>query len=267
MLQKTDLYNNSYGNYAAEAYRQVRLETYGEDFGQTSWVTNEESHQIPKVLELTPESNVLEIGCGSGAYALHLAESIGCSVTGLDLNENGVRNASRLAEERGLSEKVRFQQCDASKGLPFKERTFDAVFANDALCHIPGRPQLLGEIYRVLKLRGRMLFSDALIIGGMVTAEEIATRSSIGYYVYSPPGENVTLLEAAGYAKISASDTTESASLIAGRWHDAREKHREALVNAEGETNFEGLQKFLDRVRTLTSERRLLRHVYLARRP
>ncbi|MEQ1884439.1 MAG: methyltransferase domain-containing protein [Bryobacteraceae bacterium] len=267
MSQKTDLYNNSYGNYAAEAYRQVRVETYGEDFGQTSWVTNEESHQIPKLLELTPESNVLEIGCGSGAYAVHLAGSIGCSVTGLDVNENGVNNANKLVEERGLSEKVRFQQCDVSKGIPFEERTFDAVFANDALCHIPGRQQLLEEIYRVLKLRGRMLFSDALIIGGAVTAEEIAARSSIGYYVYSPPGENVTMLEAAGYAKIAASDTTDGAALIAGRWHDARAKHREALVAAEGEPNFDGLQKFLDCVRTLTAERRLLRHVYLARRP
>jgi hypothetical protein len=34
-----------------------------------------------------------------------------------------------------------------------------------------------------------MLFSDALVIGGMVSHEEIAMRSSIGFYVYSSPGE------------------------------------------------------------------------------
>ena len=69
MAEKVDLYNTAYQNYATELYRQVRLETYGEDFGQTSWVTTEESHEIPILLKLTPASSVLEIGCGSGGYA------------------------------------------------------------------------------------------------------------------------------------------------------------------------------------------------------
>src|SRR6266550_5345070 len=44
-----DLYNTAYGNYERDLYREVRLETYGEDFGQTSWVTTEESHEIPRL--------------------------------------------------------------------------------------------------------------------------------------------------------------------------------------------------------------------------
>ena len=83
-------------------------------------------------------------------------------------------------------------------GLPFDDKTFDAVFSNDVLCHIPGRPKVLGEMFRVLKPGGRMLFSDALVVGGMLSHEEIATRSSIGFYVYSPPGENERLIEARG---------------------------------------------------------------------
>jgi hypothetical protein len=54
--------------------------------------------------------------------------------------------------------------------------------------------------------------------------------------------------------------------LVAKRWHDAREKRRPELIALEGETNFEGLQKFLACVRTLTAERRLLRLLYLARK-
>ena len=84
-----DLYNNAYGNYASEPYRQVRMETYGQDFGQTSWVTTEESLEIPRLLNLGPDSSVLEIGCGSGGYALYLAEKIGCQIVGLDINEPG----------------------------------------------------------------------------------------------------------------------------------------------------------------------------------
>jgi ubiquinone/menaquinone biosynthesis C-methylase UbiE len=262
--QKVDLYDSAYGNYVSETYRQVRIETYGEDFGQTSWVTTEESNEIPQRLELRPDSSVLELGCGSGGYALHLAEKVGCRLVGLDINAFGVRNANQLALARGLASAARFEECDASKNLPFDDNTFDAVFSNDVLCHLPGRPEVLREMFRVLKPGGRMLFSDALVVGGLLSNEEIATRSSIGFYVYSPPGENERLIERAGFRRIHVTDTTESAARVAKQWHHAREKRKEELVAAEGNINFEGLQRFLSCVHILTSEKRLLRYLYVA---
>jgi ubiquinone/menaquinone biosynthesis C-methylase UbiE len=110
---------------------------------------------------------------------LHLAEKVGCYLVGLDINAPGVRNANQLALARGLASQARFEQCDVSKNLPFDDKSFDAVFSNDVLCHLPGRPAVLGEMFRVLKPGGRMLFSDALVVGGMLSQEEIATRSSI----------------------------------------------------------------------------------------
>lgn len=264
MSQKVDLYDTSYGNYQSDLYREVRVETYGVDLGQTSWVTTEESGEIPRLLDLKPESSVLELGCGSGEYALHVAEKVGCRLLGLDINALGVRNANQLAVARGLSSQARFEQCDLSNNLPFEDNTFDAVFSNDVLCHIPGRARLLGEMFRTLKPGGRMLFSDALVIGGMVSHEEIATRSSIGFYVYSPPGENERLIERAGFRQIRVTDTTESAERIAKQWHGAREGRKQELVAIEGIANFEGLQRFLSCVHILTSEKRLLRYLYAA---
>ena len=261
-----DLYNNAYGKYASDPYRYVRMETYGQDFGQTSWVTTEESLGIPELLDLSPDSSVLEIGCGSGGYALHLAEKVGCQIVGVDINEPGIRSARELAQTSGLGSRARFEQCDVSKNLPFDDEMFDAVFSNDVLCHVPGRIDLLVELFRVLKPSGRVLFSDALVIGGMISAEEIATRSSIGFYFYSPPGENERLLEQAGFSQVGTTDTTESAARISKKWHDAREKRKEELVKAEGSPNFEGLQRFLSCVHSLTSERSLLRYLYVARK-
>ena len=264
MAQRVDLYDSAYGNYESDTYRQVRLETYGEDLGQTSWVTTEESKEIPRLLDLSLNSFVLELGCGSGGYALHLAEKVGCRLVGLDTNAPGVRNANQLALARGLASQARFEQCDVSKNLPFDDRTFDAVFSNDVLCHLPGRIEVLSEMFRVLKPGGRMVFSDALIVGGMLSHEEIATRSSIGFYLYSPPGENERLVERVGFRQIRVTDTTESAARIAKRWHDARDKRKEELVAAEGNINFEGLQRFLSCVHILTGEKRLLRYLYFA---
>jgi ubiquinone/menaquinone biosynthesis C-methylase UbiE len=261
-----DLYNNAYGNYAADPYRQVRIETYGQDFGQTSWVTTDESLEIPRLLEVVPDSSVLEIGCGSGGYALYLAEKVGCQVVGVDVNEPGIRSAKELARSKALGSRARFERCDVSKKLPFDDEKFDAVFSNDVLCHIPGRLDLLVEIFRVLKPAGRMLFSDALVIGGMISAEEIAIRSSIGFYFYSPAGENERLLGQAGFSEVGITDTTENAARISKKWHDAREKKKEELVAAESSANFEGLQRFLSCVHTLNSERRLLRYLYVARK-
>ena len=53
-----NLYSNAYRNYASDPYRHVRIETYGQDFGQTSWVTTEESLEIPQLLALSPDSSV-----------------------------------------------------------------------------------------------------------------------------------------------------------------------------------------------------------------
>ena len=40
MSARVDLYDSAYANYASEVYRGVRMETYGEDFGQTSLGNN-----------------------------------------------------------------------------------------------------------------------------------------------------------------------------------------------------------------------------------
>jgi ubiquinone/menaquinone biosynthesis C-methylase UbiE len=267
MPPEVDLYDHAYGNYDAQVYRQVRVETYGEDLGQTSWVTTEESAEIMRMLQLSAASHVLEIGSGSGRYALQIAAKVGCRVLGIDINQPGIDTANQLAKEQNLSARVRFEHCDAARPLAFGDETFDSAFSNDVLCHIPGRGNVLRELFRVLRPGGRLLFSDALVVGGVISHEEIARRSSIGFYLFSPPEENERMLREAGFAILEVLDTTDNASLIAQRWHGAREKRAQALAGIEGQANFEGLQHFLMTVYTLTKERRLLRRLYLAERP
>ena len=266
MAAKVDLYNNAYGNYEADVYRRIRTFTYGQDLGQTSWVSNDESREIPRMLGLTSNSRLLEIGCGSGRYALSLAESVSCEVLGLDVNEFAVTNANRLATQAGMSDRVRFQTCDVSKPLAFQSASFHAAFSNDVICHIPDRLGLLRELHRVLKPGGKLLLSDALVIGGIISHQEIAARSSIGYYLFSPPGENQRQLTEAGFSVLDAKDTTASAVEISARWRQGRENSKVELIALEGEMNFEGLQQFLRCVQALTSERRLLRYLYLAQK-
>jgi ubiquinone/menaquinone biosynthesis C-methylase UbiE len=72
--------------------------------------------------------------------------------------------------------------------LPFAGDSFDALISNDAMCHIPNRARVLRAWFRVWKPGGRMLFTDAMVITGLISKEEIATRSRIGDYCFYPPG-------------------------------------------------------------------------------
>jgi SAM-dependent methyltransferase len=262
-----DLYDNVYGDYASAAEAAVRRLAFGEDIGQSSWITAADWLDYADRLRVGASSHVLEVGSGSGGPAVCLAAQRGCRVTGVDINANGVANARRLAHARGRADRVTFEVVDAGKPLRFDADSFDAVISNDAMCHIAGRLAVLRDWRRVLKPSGRILFTDAMIVTGLVSHEEVATRTSIGFYLIAPPGENERLIAAAGFRLIAADDVTESAAVIARRWREARDAHRADLEGREGTRNFEGLQRFLGCVQTLSEERRLSRFCYLAEKP
>jgi SAM-dependent methyltransferase len=263
-MSDVDLYNNVYTDFASRAEAAVRHDAFGEDIGQSSWLTAPEWLRFARDAQVHAASHVLEVGSGSGGPAVYLAAKCGCRVTGVDINENGVKNGTCLAEEQGVANRVTFETVDASKPLPFPPASFDAVLSNDAMCHISNRLGVLEDWHRVLRPGGRVLFTDAMIVTGLVSQEELAIRSSIGFYLFVPPGENERLITRAGFNMLATEDLTSSAETIAMRWRDAREQHRDALVPREGETNFAGLQRFLTIVHRLSAERRLSRFSYLA---
>src|ERR1700691_2267697 len=126
-----DLYGTAYGNFAARAVEEVRKETYGEDFGQSSWVTGDEYRRFFQMLKLQPGEHVLDVGCGSGGPALFLARETGCRVTGADISEAGIRAAETLARESGMEQAVAFHQADVCGPLEFGTGEFDALVCLD----------------------------------------------------------------------------------------------------------------------------------------
>jgi SAM-dependent methyltransferase len=259
-----ELYDTAYAGNAQRVYQEIRRATYDLDLGQTGWMTAEEFRGYWPLLNLSAGSRVLEFGCGVGGCAVYLARMTQAEVTGIDINENGIRNARRLAETEGQQARLRFEQVDGREQLPFADQSFDAVFSNDAVCHVPNRLDVLHEWFRVLKPNGRALFTDAMIVTGGITNEELATRSSIGRYLFLPPGENERLIAQARFELLSSVDLTAGAAAVSKRWRDARAQKCDDLIQIEGERNFEGLQQFLACVHTISKERRLSRFMYLA---
>jgi SAM-dependent methyltransferase len=267
MSSSVDLYGTAYGNFAAQALEQVRRETYDEDMGQSSWVTGREYRRFFALLELAPADHVLDVGCGSGGPALFLARETGCRVTGVDVNEAGILAGLTLARQANLDAKVHFRRADVREPLPFAEEAFDVIVCMDAMCHLPNRGRLLGEWRRVLRPGGRMLYTDPVVVAGLVSNADLATRSSTGYFEFGPPGVNEQLIRQAGFELMRTEDVTENEAEVSRRWHAAREQRAAELIRLEGEETFAGLQRFLATVHRLTSERRMSRFAYLGRKP
>src|SRR5436190_15398144 len=179
MSEGIDLYDNVYGDFGSRVEAAVRHEAFGEDIGQSSWITAQEWLRFADHAQVRANSHVLQVGSGPGGPAIYLATKRGCRCTAVDSNGHGIQNGTRLAAAQGVGERVTFQQVDASQPLPFAAATFDAVLSNDAMCHISNRLEVLGDWHRVLRPGGRILFSDAMVITGLVSQEELAARSSI----------------------------------------------------------------------------------------
>jgi SAM-dependent methyltransferase len=259
-----DHYGAHYREFAADVYREMRRAAFGEDIGQNSWLTVEELERFVSRLELRPAARLLDVACGSGGPSLHVARLTGCQVVGVELYDEAVAEGTRLAHEAGLERRASFLQADASETLPFEDRSFDAILCIDSINHLPDRPRILGDWARLLRPAGRLLFTDPVVITGILDSEELALRTSIGYFLFVPPEENERLLAAVGLTAVDVEDTTGHLAEIARRRRDARAQRAQALRQIEGDAAFEGRQRFFDVVARLAHERRLSRLAYTA---
>jgi SAM-dependent methyltransferase len=267
MTERTDLFDSTYSHFTEQVLAAVRAEAFGEDIGQNSWTTVDEYDRFCAWLALAPDARVLEVASGSGGPARYLAERVRCHVTGIDANAHGVATARRTTSERGLAERVRFEVADATARLPFEDDAFDALVCIDSMNHFPDRLSVLREWRRVLRPGRRAVFTDPVVITGPVTNDELAQRSSIGLFLFVPPGVNERLIEQAGLRLVQHEDVTANAALVSGRWRDARHAHAQALLEIEGAERFEAFQAFFAAVQRLTSERRLSRIAYVVEKP
>lgn len=260
-----DLYGPSYRFLATALYGDIRREAFGEDLGQTGWITGEEQDLFIGWLGLSASSRLLDIACGSGRPTLRIAQKSGCSVAGIDMNAEAIKRANALAGELGFGDRADFREGDAGR-LPFADASFDAVTCIDAINHMPDRPRLFEEWRRVLKPGGRLLFTNPTVLTGAVTKDEIAIRASIGFFVFVPAGLDEAALERVGFEVERAEDRTPNMAANAAGWRAARAKREVDLREIEGDDSFEGQQRFLETAALLASERRLSRIAVLARR-
>jgi arsenite methyltransferase len=115
--------------------------------------------KLGELLKVTRESRVLDVACGKGTSVIHLADTLGCEVVGVDYSEENVRQAAEAAQERGIAPRARFERGD-SEQLRFDNASFDAIICECAFCTFPDKVAAAAEFVRVLRPGGRVGLSD-----------------------------------------------------------------------------------------------------------
>lgn len=107
---------------------------------------------------------VLDVACGTGIVARHVASRVGDAgtIVGLDVNEDMLRVAR--AASAGLRPPIVWRQGDAHV-LPFQAGDFDVVFCEQAVAFFSEPVAALGEMRRVLAPGGRAVVSACRPIG------------------------------------------------------------------------------------------------------
>ena len=104
-----------------------------------------------------PSRHVLEIGCGRGEIARHLAEKTRMQVLGVDRSHGFIQEAN----SRTVAANARFEVLDFTKPEEILGRTFDYVVGNGILHHLyHDLPASLHSIRSLLVDGGRIVFLE-----------------------------------------------------------------------------------------------------------
>jgi SAM-dependent methyltransferase len=107
---------------------------------------------VADLAQIRPGERVLDVACGTGVLARHVAGRVGPNgrVVGLD------PNAGMLAVARELAPAIDWRQ-GMAESLPFPDASFEAVVSQFGLMFFSDRGQALREMLRVLAPRRRLV--------------------------------------------------------------------------------------------------------------
>ena len=114
-------------------------------------------HEIERFLPEGRSLNILDVGTGTGFFAVLLAQQ-GHRVEGIDLTPAMLEEARTLAKQRNLD--ITFREMDA-QNLAYPDGTFDVVISRNLTWTLPDPERAYASWFRVLKPGGVLLNFDA----------------------------------------------------------------------------------------------------------
>jgi len=106
-------------------------------------------------------SKVLDIGCGRGRVANHVASFTGAHVIGINIDAGQLEAARQFAAGKGMTEQCQFKFGDLNDiPLPFADNSLDAVYQIQVFSLSKNLEKLFKDLYRILKPGAKLACLD-----------------------------------------------------------------------------------------------------------
>lgn len=116
---------------------------------------------LVRELYLRPGDRVADIGCGTGAYTIALAQEVGemGQVYAVDVHREALHTLAGTLEKRNI-QNVEMIWADVEKYIPIDGYSLDAVVVSNVLFQLGNINLLLSQLSKLLKPEGQLLIVE-----------------------------------------------------------------------------------------------------------
>lgn len=181
----------------------MKQSEHKKDAGKSSF-SRVDTEKLFQIIDLKPEDNFLDVGCGRGEYTLTAAKYLGTqgNLFAIDLWEDGVEILREEAQKSDINN-LRAYVGDISLGLPIEDEKIDKCLMSAVLHGIKEAGKLemtIQEIRRVLQTDGELI---------IIEWKKAEGPPGPGIMVRLIPEEIETLLKPFGFEQKTVQDVGE----------------------------------------------------------
>lgn len=148
--------------------------------------------------KISPNSAILDAGCGTGQTAAFLYQQYGAKITAIDLNPIMISKATY----RFISQKLPIQLIHGSvDNIPVEDNIFDFVLSESVLAFVD-KQKTLCEFQRLLKSGGRLIANEMTLNFPLSDQEESEIKKFYGLDSLLYEADWQSLLTEAGFKEI-----------------------------------------------------------------
>ena len=161
-------------------------------------------------IKLRKDMIILDVGCGGGANINHFAQiATGGKVFGIDYSPISVK-VSKEVNKKCIEEGIVDIRESSVSNLPFEDNTFDVVSGFEACYFWPDLINDLKEIYRVLKINGKLLLvNEGYKCENKEVRKIVENWAKLGDFKLHSPKEYREFLTKAGFSEIDIYEQKE----------------------------------------------------------
>lgn len=249
MELRTEHYDQTIANFSALGSGDLHFVGYHEtDRDSLVDALTNMNRLIGRCLSPKPESQILDVGCGTGGPAIFLAKDFGCHVTGVDLGSSQIQAAEQAARKQGLADRTSFLVADGTQ-LPFADATFDGIYLLGSASHVADKSRLFSEAARVVKEHGTLVFADIVAPSAdwQTNRQYSRIRRMINAFFENPhllsAGEYQDELSRSGFQIRDVLDLNSHVARSAELWRRALAEDEERLCRDLGRSQWEALSR------------------------